>query len=262
MQLNKIHKRDVFNYLDNEVENNSVDLAVVDPPYNMNKADWDTFESHDDFLKFTFTWIEKLIPKLKQNSSLYIFNTPFNCAYILTFLIDNGMDYKNWILWNKQDGLSAPKTKFVNGSEAILFFSKGNPIFNFNDIREPYKSIDRMAHAAKKGIIKNGKRWFPNPNGSLCRDVWEFSSERHNQKLNGKTQKMPHLTPKPVALIERIIKASSNEGDIVLDCFMGSGTTAIACINLNRQYIGCEYNEEYYKLCIDNIQTQSAKLEQ
>ncbi|MCH9844303.1 MAG: site-specific DNA-methyltransferase [Alphaproteobacteria bacterium] len=253
MQLNKIYKLDVFDYLDNEVQNDSVDLAVVDPPYNMNKADWDSFDNHDAFLEFTYRWISKLIPKLKANSSLYIFNTPFNCSYILSFLINSGMDYRNWITWNKQDGISAPKTKFVNGSESILFFTKGNPTFNFDDIREPYKSTERILYAQKKGILKNGKRWFPNPKGALCGDVWDFSSQRHKQKINGKTQKLLHLTPKPIALIERIIKASSNEGDIVLDCFMGSGTTAMASINLNREYIGCEYNDDYYKLCMDNI---------
>ncbi len=62
---------------------------------------------------------------------------------------------------------------------------------------------------------------------------------------------MPHLTPKPLDMIERIVKASSNKGDLVLDCFMGSGTTAIASKKLERNFIGCEQDEQYYKLCID-----------
>ena len=71
-----------------------------------------------------------------------------------------------------------------------------------------------------------GKRWFPNPNGRLCGEVWHISSARHKNKVNGKVQKMNHVTPKPLELIERIIKASSNKGDLVLDCFAGMGTTA------------------------------------
>jgi site-specific DNA-methyltransferase (adenine-specific) len=71
------------------------------------------------------------------------------------------LEFKNWIVWNKQDGISAPKSKFVNGSETILFFTKGKPTFNFNDIRQPYKSTDRMKHAAKKGILKNGSFFAP-----------------------------------------------------------------------------------------------------
>ncbi len=253
-EINKIYHLDVFDFLNTEVVDNSIDLAVIDPPYNMKKADWDTFKNQDDFLNFTFSWIEALLPKLKENSSLYIFNTSFNSAYILQFLASKGLDFKNWIVWNKQDGISAPKNKFVNGSETILFFTKGSPIFNFDDIREPYKSTDRMKHAAKKGIIKNGKRWFPNPNGRLCSEVWNFSSERHKNKVNGKTQKMSHLTPKPKDMIERIIKASSSSGDLVLDCFMGSGTTAIVSQKLGRHFIGTESNGMHYKTCLENLE--------
>ena len=97
----------------------------------------------------------------------------------------------------------------------------------------------------KKGILKNGKRWYPNPNGKLCPDVWEISSQRHKQKLNGKTQKLNHPTPKPKDMIERMIKASSKEGDIVLDLFAGSGTASIVARELNRNFIGCESNKEY-----------------
>lgn len=260
MKINKIYNLDVFDFLGTKVAENSIDLAIVDPPYNMKKADWDTFKSHDDFLNFTFAWIEALIPKLKHSSSLYIFNTPHNSAYILQFLIEQQMTFKNWIVWDKQDGISAPKTKYVNNAETILFFTKGKHIFNFDDVREPYKSVDRMKHAEKKGILKNNKRWYPNPGGRLCSEIWQFSSERHNRKLNGKVQKMPHLTPKPTAMIERMVKASSNEGDLVLDCFMGSGTTAIASQNLNRAFIGCEKNKTYYELCLKSIQPKCAIL--
>lgn len=252
-EVNKIYNLDVFDFLNTKVADNSIDLAVIDPPYNMKKADWDTFSNQDDFLKFTFGWIEALLPKLKQDSSLYIFNTSFNSAYILQFLVSKGLDFKNWIVWDKQDGISAPKSKFVNGSETILFFTKGIPTFNFNDVRQPYKSTDRMKHAAKKGILKNGKRWFPNPDGRLCSEIWNFSSERHKVKVNGRVQKMKHLTPKPKDMIERIIKASSNKNDLVLDCFMGGGTTAIVSKKIGRYFIGTELNKEHYDFCIKQL---------
>ena len=250
---NHIYNLDVFEFLNNKVINSSVDLAIIDPPYNMKKAEWDTFKTQDDFFNFTFAWIKALLPKLKKSSSLYIFNTPFNSAYILQFLVEQGLNFKNWIVWNKQDGISSPKNKFVNGSETILFFTKGNPVFNFDQVREPYKSTDRMVHATKKGILKNGKRWFPNPNGRLCSEVWDFSSERHKNKKNGKVQKMSHLTPKPKDMIERMIKASSNEGDLVLDCFMGSGTTAIVSKKMGRNFMGTELNKSYYDFCIKQL---------
>jgi site-specific DNA-methyltransferase (adenine-specific) len=167
----------------------------------------------------------------------------------LQYLVSKGMIFQNWVTWDKRDGLGAAKTKYSNGQETILFFTKSQKhVFNYDDIRVPYESSERMQHAEKKGILKNGKRWFPNPNGRFCGEVWHFTSERHKTKVNGKVQKLGHITPKPLDLIERIIKASSNENDVVLDCFVGSGTTAIAAKKLNRNFICSDINKEYVEL--------------
>jgi len=255
LQNNKIYNLDCIIFL-NQVERNSVDLAVIDPPYNMRKADWDTFKSHSDFLKFTFSWIDALIPTLKETGSLYIFNTPFNCAYILQYLVDKGLVFQNWITWDKKDGLGSSKTKYSNGQETILFFTRSNKhTFNYNDIRVPYESADRIKHAALKGIPKNGRRWFPNPAGRFCGEVWHIVSERHKNKVNGKTVKNEHVASKPLELIERIIKASSNEGDLVLDCFAGSGTTAVASKKLSRNFICSDSDEKYVNLSRKKLET-------
>ena len=248
MKLNSIHNLDCIKFL-NSIEDNFVDLAVLDPPYNMKKADWDTFSSEKSFLDFTFKWIDALLPKLKKTGGLYIFNTPYNSAFILQYLVFKGMVFQNWITWDKRDGLGASKQKYSNGQETILFFTKTKKhTFNYDAIRVPYESSERMAHAEKKGILKNGKRWFPNPDGRFCGEVWHFTSERHKTKVNGKVQKLEHVTPKPLDLIERIIKASSNENDIVLDCFVGSGTTAVAAKKLNRNFLCADINKEFVEL--------------
>lgn len=255
LKNNQIYKIDCFKFLD-KVKDNSIDLAVIDPPYNLKKAKWDTFKSHKDFLDFTFKWIDKIIPKLKKTGSLYIFNTPFNSSYILQYLVEKGLFFQNWIVWDKRDGLASAKRKYTNGQETILFFTKSNNYtFNFNDIRNPYESKDRMEHAKSKGILKNGKRWFPNSKGALCREIWHFSSERHKNKVNGKTPKLLHLTPKPLDMIERIVKASSKKGDLVLDCFIGIGTTAIACKKLGRNFIGCDSSKEYIDVARKKLKT-------
>lgn len=253
LRLNKIYLSDCLEFL-NEIENDSVDLAVIDPPYNMRKAKWDIFVSHKEFLKFTFKWIDTLIPKLKKTGSLYIFNTPYNSAYILNHLVSKGLIFQNWITWDKRDGLGAATQRYSNGQETILFFTKGEEhVFNYNDIRLPYESTDRIEHAKKKGILKNGKRWFPNEGGRLCGEVWHITSERHKKKINGRTQKMSHLTPKPLDLVERIIKASSNPGDLVLDCFVGSGTTAVAARKLGRNFLCCDADRNYAELARNNL---------
>lgn len=120
----------------------------------------------------------------------------------------------------------------------------------------PYLSTDRMAHAAKKGILKNGKRWFPNENGKLCNDVWEITSQRHKEKVNGKVQTLAHPTIKPYEMIERIVKASSNENDLVLDLFSGSGMTSVVSRDLNRRFIGCERDSNY----ISYIESEGIKI--
>ena len=239
---------DVFDFLDG-VDDKVVDLAVIDPPYFLNKDKWDKFDSREDFLEFTYEWIDKLVTKLKEGGSLYIFNTPYNCAYILQYLVAKGLSFQNWITWDKRDGLAYSKHRYTSGQETILFFTKGNKhTFNVDAIRLPYESEERIKHATRKGILKNGKRWFPNPYGKLCVDVWHITSERHKNKINGKTPKLPHATPKPLEMIERIIKASSNKGELVLDCFIGTGTTAVAARQLGRNFIGCDINIEYVKI--------------
>jgi len=252
-KINEIYNLDCFDFLD-QIDNEVIDLAIIDPPYNLHKAKWDIFNSEKDFFDFTFRWIDALIPKLKSNGSLYIFNTPYNSAFILAYLVKKRLFFQNWITWDKRDGLSSGKHKYSNGQETILFFTKGKDhIFNYNNIRLPYESTDRIAHAKIKGILKNGKRWFPNPSGKLCGEVWHITSERHKNKINGKTPKMPHITPKPLELVERIVRASSKTGDLILDCFVGSGTTAIVSKRLNRNYICSDNNKNYVKLAKNNL---------
>lgn len=253
LKINQIYHADCLEFLD-RVQDRSVNLAVIDPPYNMRKADWDTFASDKDFFDFTYRWIDALIPKLKENGSLYIFNTPFHSAYILHHVVRKGLNFQNWITWDKRDGMGGAKRRYSNGQETILFFTKGNNhVFNYDAIRLPYESTDRIEHAKIKGILKDGKRWFPNPKGKLCREVWHITSERHKNKINGKTPKMPHLTPKPLEMIERIIQASSRKGDLVLDCFVGSGTTAVAAKKLGRNFLCCDSNKDYVKLAQKNL---------
>jgi site-specific DNA-methyltransferase (adenine-specific) len=248
MKINKIYNLDCFKFL-SKFDEEYIDLAIIDPPYNMGKDSWDKFKTNKDFFDFTFAWIDAIIPKLKKTASIYIFNTPYNSAYILQHLIAKGLIFQNWITWDKRDGINASKKRYTHGQETILFFTKSSKYtFNYENIRVPYESTDRIKHAFKKGLLKNGKRWFPNPNGRLCGEVWHFSSERHKDKINGKLQKLNHPTPKPLDLIERIIEASSNENDIIVDCFVGSGTTAIAAKKLGRNFICSDLNKTFVEL--------------
>lgn len=239
-----------------QIDDGVIDLAIIDPPYNMGKGSWDVFSSTDEYLRFTHLWIDTLIPKLKSNGSLYIFNTPRNAAYILPYLEKRGMIFQNWITWHKRDGFCGSRRKFNSEQETILFFTKGrNYTFNCDDIRLPYISTERINHAKKKGILKNGKRWYPNPKGRLCGEVWSITSERHKNKVNGRTVRLPHVTPKPMEMIIRMIKASSNPGDLVLDCFVGIGSVALAAKKLNRKYICDDSNSDYVAIARERLKS-------
>ena len=246
MELNKIEVSDAITFL-NKIEDESITLMVCDPPYGIGIDDWDVFKSENEYFEFMYSWLEISLKKIKPNGSLYLFNNSYNSAIILNFLKNKNVHFQNWITWYKKDGFTALTKKYNRVQETILFFTKDNKnyIFNYDDIRVPYDSTSRIKSAEKTGILKNGKRWFPNPNGKLCGDVWEFSSEKNRNRINGKTVKQFHMTPKPLEMIKRIIKASSNEGDIILDLFMGSGTTALACKELNRNFVGCDINSDY-----------------
>lgn len=247
--LDKVFLGD-YSKLVNKIPDNSIDLVCVDPPYNLKKAEWDTFESHDAFMNFSYKWIDSVAPKIKPGGGFYIFNTPRNCAYILTYLESNGFIFQNWITWNKKDGFTSTKKKFLPEQESIIYVTKaGNePTFNAESVRVPYESKSRIEAAKTKGILKNGKRWYPNSNGRLCPDVWQIPSERHTNKVEGKIQSSEHPTVKPLALMDRIILASSNKGDVVLDIFCGSGSTLLSAKNNGRHFIGCDADTNFVKI--------------
>lgn len=258
MEKNKVYQKDVIKFLD-MLDDNSVSLAIVDPPYNMKQGDWDTFKTEKDYLDFTFKWIDKMLTKMKPDGSIYLFNNQYNSAIILNYLRNKNVSFRNWITWYKKDGFCSTKKRYVNNQEVILFYTMDEKEFTFNadEIRIPYKSENRIESAKKKGILKNGKRWFPNENGKLCTDVWELTSQRHLNKINGKTQKQKHPTPKPEAMIERMVIASSNIGDTVLDLFSGTGTTSYVAKKLKRDFVGCELNKEYIKYINERLQSIS-----
>ena len=259
---NHIYNASCMSYLDMfESEGKEADLIILDPPYNMGKASWDSFENGEGFWSFTCKYLDRIRDVLHPQGSVYLFNTPYNCALILEHLENVGMRFQNWLTWDKRDGQGGSKKRWAKRQESILFFSASKEFtFNADAVRIPYESTERIAHAAKKGIIKNGKRWFPNPDGRLCGDVWHITSDRHKNKIKGRTQNSKHPTPKPLDLIDRMIRASSNEGDLVMDFFMGTGTTALSALANGRRYTGCDSNPEYVDIARERINSMPSML--
>ena len=213
----------------------SVNLIVADPPYNLGKDYGKTKDNLDkkEYIEFSKKWLNDCNRILKPDGSIYIFMGVRFISYIYQILEDQlGLDFQNWIVWHYTQGLGKKKG-FSSRHDDILVFSKGkNPTFNLDDIRIPqkyYRKINNMRGA--------------NPG-----NVWEFS---HVHYCNENRQS--HPTQKPEGLIERIVLASSNKNDLVLDPFSGSGTTLRVCQQLSRNCIGIEINQEYVDLTNERL---------
>jgi len=213
-----------------ELKSNSIDLIITDPPYNLSKDygnDSDS-KSFNDYISFTKEWTSEAKRVLKSTGTIYVFMGFRFISYLYQILEkDNNLHFCNWICWFYTQGIGKQKG-FSPRHDDVLMFTKGNKYtFNLDNVRIPqkyYRSINNMRGA--------------NPG-----DVWEFSHVHYCQD-----NRQNHPTQKPEGLIERMVLASSNEGDLVLDPFSGSGTTLRVCQQLNRNCIGFELNPEYVEL--------------
>jgi DNA modification methylase len=207
-----------------------VDLIVADPPYNLGKEYGNGSDSQlrADYLKFTKAWLSQAVRVLKPNGSLYVF-MGFRFISHLFLLLDEEfrLPFNSWICWNYTQGMGRTRG-FSPRHDDILFFTKSDRYtFNLDSVRVPqkyYRSRNNMRGA--------------NPG-----DVWEFSHVHYCQ--GNRTE---HPTQKPEGLIERIVLASSNENDLVVDPFAGSGTTLRVCQQLSRQSVGIELSSDYVSL--------------
>lgn len=232
-------------FLLKKIKNESIDLIVADPPYSIKKADWDIFKSQEEYIKFSMSWIKEASRILKPTGTLYI------CGFseILADLHHPAMKYFSscrWLVWYYKNKANLGKD-WGRSHESILCFRKSNEFtMNIDDVRIPYN-----AHTLKYPVRSQGEtsqynnkkwkdQWTPNPLGAKPKDVIEIPTT-----CNGMGEKTPHPTQKPEELIRKLIFASSNEGEIIVDPFVGSGTTCVCAKQLNRQWIGIDQNKEY-----------------
>lgn len=219
------------------VESNSIDLIVTDPPYNLNKdyGNNQDFLEFEEYLSFSRSWISECMRVLKPTGTMYVFMGMRYISYIFMILEQEmKLSFNSWITWYYTQGIG--KTKgFSPRHDDILMFTKSKKFtFNMDNIRVPqkyYRSVNNMRGA--------------NPG-----NVWEFSHMHYCNKNRKK-----HPTQKPEGLYERMILASSNAGDTVLDPFVGSGTALRVCQQTDRNCIGIDINPEYIEMCKERLDT-------
>lgn len=213
-----------------ELKSRSVDLIIADPPYNLGKdyGNGSDTKSFEEYIQFTREWTKETTRILKKTGTIYVFMGFRFTSYLYQILEkENSLSFVNWICWHYTQGIGKKKGFSPRHDDILMFTISNNYTFNLDPIRVPqkyYRSINNMRGA--------------NPG-----DVWGFSHIHYCQD-----NRQDHPTQKPEGLIERMILASSNEGDLVLDPFSGSGTTLRVCQQLNRNCIGIELNEDYVKM--------------
>ncbi len=208
----------------------TVNLVIADPPYNLGK---NYGNNHDirgfrEYLQFSETWLNEAHRVLAPHGTLYVFMGFRFISYLYDILDQRlGMYFNSWITWHYTQGMGRTKG-FSPRHDDILMFTKSEKfVFNIDSVRIPQKYY----------------RERNNMTGANPGDVWSFSHVHYSNP-----EREDHPTQKPEALIARMVLASSNENDLVLDPFSGSGTTARVCQNLNRRCHAMEINPDYVDL--------------
>ena len=244
METNKIYNMDCLEGM-KQLEDNSVDLIVTDPPYNISGLSqgielhgkpvniqhfgrWDYEFDPENFMKEC-----KRI--LKLNGQIYIFTSDRLMGTYIDLLIKHKFHYRNTLVWFKSNLM--PKIRHHTwraGTEYILYAGQSKTE-KMKDYTFNWLGQEEMKNLFIRPIL-SGK-----------------------ERIKGDDGKSAHPTQKPLDIVKKLIKVSSNEGDLVLDPFIGSGTTAVACIQTRRNFIGYEIDEKYYNIALKRIQSAKSQ---
>ena len=243
MELNKIYNEDCLEGM-KKIEDKSIDMILCDLPYGTTRNKWDTVIPLDKL------W-EQYERVIKDNGAIVLTaSQPFTSALVMS---NPSIFRYEWIWIKSRASLFQNARKMpMKRHENILVFYKKLPTYNLE-----LKRLDKKIKSSRKnkggsmlgntsGVVSKGKEYYQEETGFNFSDI--FFKNPNNKNI--------HPTQKPAPLFEHLIKTYTNEGETVLDNCMGSGTTAIACMNTNRNYIGFELDKEYYDKSLDRIKNR------
>jgi adenine-specific DNA-methyltransferase len=228
-----------------------IDLTVTSPPYNIGK-EYESDLPLKDYLAWCEAWIAQIYRLTCPNGAFWLnlgyLSIPEKAKTIpIPYLLWDRIPFFliQEIVWNYGAGV-AGRLFYSPRNEKFLWYVKNEKEYTFNldEVRDPNV---KYPHQKKNGKIK------VNPNGKNPSDVWQFPKVTSGANRSSK-ERMPHPAQFPLAVIERIVKASSNLNETVFDPFLGSGTTAIVALTHGRKFLGFEINENYCKIAADRIE--------
>jgi DNA modification methylase len=239
----------------NEGPEGWVDLVFADPPFNIGYLyhGYDDHRSDKDYLAFSKDWMSAVHRALKPNGSFYLaIGDEFAADLAVIAKREVGFTLRNWIIWHYTFG-QQPKNKFARSHTHILYFVKDAKNFTFNPdavrVASARQTTYNDARANPKGKLPDDT-WFLRPQEANAADDKYFGGDTDTWNVSRvcgtfKEREGWHGCQMPMAVLDRVIKASSNPGDVVLDPFNGSGTTVVSAALLGRQYVGIDQSEEY-----------------
>jgi site-specific DNA-methyltransferase (adenine-specific) len=241
---------------------NSVHLVFADPPYNIKKAEWDTFESEETYIKWSTEWIKEVARVLAEDGTLYV------CGFseVLANLRHPASKYFagcRWLVWHYKNKANLG-SDWGRSHESIMHLrkSKSTRLDNLDLARIPYGAHTLRYPSHPQAETSNFQRptakprdnWEPHPDGAKPKDVIDIPTIS-----NGMAEKTPHPTQKPEELVRKFVMASSNSGDLILDPFSGSGTTAVVAEQLGRQWLACDLEVTYNSWAIERLRRVQPK---
>lgn len=237
----------------------SIDLVVCDGPYGVTTHEWDNI---GNIQEFNIDLIKKASRVLKQGGALYLFGKP-ECLDFIDYR--KHLCLQSRIVWYQPSRLAQGRKSFTNNYDVICYFSKGKPkTFNLEQIRVPQLvELEHRKRCENVPSVKNGKygKTMFNKDGKNPGDVWGDIKQLTYKSKELIARDLLNTIQKPERLMERIVKASSNPGDIVVDPFVGSGTVPVVCERLGRKYIGCEINKHYFEIANTRIQKEQKRIQ-
>lgn len=250
MEINKVHQGDCFELI-KELDDESIDLIVCDGPFGVTQKGWDKI---DDIQHYNLNVIKLFSRVLKKGGALYLFGKP-DCIDFIDYRPYLTLNAK--IVWYQPSRLAQGRTNYTNNYDVIAYFTKGKVLsFNLDDIRVPQLvELEHRRRCENVPSVVNGKfhKTKFNENGKNPGDVWGDIKQLTYKSKELIGRDFLHTIQKPARLIERIVKASSQEGDLVLDPFTGVGTTFAVCKTLRRNFIGFEINPDLVSLARQRV---------
>lgn len=228
-----------------------VDLVFADPPFNWNRAydKWDDLLPDDEYLRFTYDWLDLCVDALKPAGSIWV-NIPDDwAAEIVVHLKKRGLQMVNWCVWHYRFGQNTTG-RFINSKVHALYFSKDS----IRRVWNPKPVMEQSDRAA----VYNDPRTFEKTDGSpaglrIPMDVW-YGPYWGRIQGNNTERRAKHDNQLPEVYLERVIRCSSNPGQIVLDPFIGSGTTPVIARALGRHFVGTEFSDANAASAFERVQ--------